>query len=150
MLFSEEFHTPDGKARFAEVEYLPVQFTTDEFPFVLTTGRVIFRYNTDIMTSKSQRLLMPGTDINYVEVNPEDAENLGLKDGDYARVTSRFGETILKVKVTTVVRKGMFFAPMHGGRVNYVTGGCLDQTSLTPCYKWTAVNLRRVLPESEN
>ena len=89
---------------------------------------------------------MPGTDINYVEVNPEDAENIGLKDGDYARMTSRFGEVVLRVKITTAVRKGMFFAPMHGGLVNYVTGGCLDSTAQTPCYKWTAVNLTRASP----
>lgn len=141
VLFTEKFNTPDGKARFVAIEYLPVQLTTAEFPFVLTTGRVIFRYNTDIMTSKSQRLLTPGTDISYVEVNPADAENIGLKDGDHARMTSRFGEVILRVKITNAVRKGMFFAPMHGGLVNYVTGGCLDSSASTPCYKWTAVNL---------
>lgn len=148
VLFTERFHTPDGKARFVPVEYLPVQLTTEEFPFVLTTGRVIFRYNTDIMTSKSQRLLIPGTDINYVEVNPDDAENIGLKDGDYARITSRFGEVTLRVKITDAIRKGMFFAPMHGGLVNYVTGGCLDSSANTPCYKWTAVNLTRASPSS--
>jgi formate dehydrogenase major subunit len=144
VLFAERFHMPDGKARFVGVEYLPIQLTTDEFPFVLTTGRVIFRYNTDIMTSKSQRLLIPGTDINYVEVNPEDAERIGLKDDDSARMNSRFGEVVLKVKITNAVRKGMFFAPMHGGLVNYVTGGCLDASAKTPCYKWTAVNLTKV------
>jgi len=141
VLFTEKFHTADGKARFIGAEYLPVQLTTNEYPFVLTTGRVILRYNTDIMTGKSERLLIPGTDINYVEVNPEDAENIGVKEGDYARLTSRFGEVILKVKITTAVKKGMFFAPMHGGLVNYLTGGCLDSSAKTPCYKWTAVNL---------
>jgi len=145
VLFTERFHTPDGKARFVGVEYLPVQFTTDEFPFVLTTGRVISRYNTDIMTSKSERLLISGTDINYVEVNPEDAKNMGLKDGENARMTSRFGEVVLRVKITNAVRKGMFFAPMHGGQVNYVTGGCLDSSAKTPCYKWTAVNLTKAV-----
>jgi formate dehydrogenase major subunit len=146
VLFSEKFNTPDGKARFVGVNYLPVQLTTEEFPLVLTTGRVISRYNTDLMTSKSARLVS-GTDINYVEVNPADAENNGLKDGDYARVTSRFGSAVLKVKVTTAVRKGLFFAPMHGGLVNYITGGCLDEKAQTPCYKWTAVNLTKSVPE---
>jgi predicted molibdopterin-dependent oxidoreductase YjgC len=144
VLFAERFHTPDGRAKFTVVDYLPVQLTTDEFPFVLTTGRVISRYNTDIMTSKSERLLIPGTDINYVEVNPEDAENIGLREGDHARMKSRFGEVVLNVKITNAVRKGMFFAPMHGGQVNYVTGGCLDSSAKTPCYKWTAVNLTKV------
>ncbi|MFY3739997.1 MAG: formate dehydrogenase major subunit [Candidatus Nitrosomirales archaeon] len=144
VLFTERFHTPDGRAKFTAVEYLPVQLTTDEFPFVLTTGRVISRYNTDIMTSKSERLLIPGTDINYVEVNPDDAENIGLKEGDHALMKSRFGQVVLNVKITNAVRKGMFFAPMHGGKVNYVTGGCLDSSAKTPCYKWTAVNLTKV------
>jgi formate dehydrogenase major subunit len=144
VLFTERFHTADGKARFVAVDYLPVQLTTDEFPYVLTTGRVISRYNTDIMTSKSERLLIPGTDINYVEVNPADAEKIGVKEGDNALMSSRFGKVALKVKITNAVRKGLFFAPMHGGKVNYVTGGCLDSSAKTPCYKWTAVNLSRV------
>jgi formate dehydrogenase major subunit len=143
VLFADKFSTDDGRARFSAVEYLPLQLTSDQYPLVLTTGRVILRYNTDIMTGQSQRLLMPGADINYVEVNPLDASSLGLKNGDDAKVASRFGEVVLQVRVTESVRKGMLFAPMHGGKVNYLTGGCLDQTALTPCYKWTAVNITK-------
>ncbi|MBM3897998.1 MAG: hypothetical protein FJ358_05695 [Thaumarchaeota archaeon] len=145
VLFAEKFNTRDGKANFVPVEYLPIQFTSEEFPFVLTTGRVISRYNTDVMTGKSKLLLIPGTDINYVEVNPEDAERIGFREGDKASITSRFGNVVLSVRITTSVRNGMLFAPMHGGMVNYVTGGCLDETSLTPCYKWTAVRLARAV-----
>jgi len=97
------------------------------------------------MTGKSKLLLIPGTDINYVEVNPEDAERIGFREGDKASITSRFGNVVLSVRITTSVRNGMLFAPMHGGMVNYVTGGCLDETSLTPCYKWTAVRLARAV-----
>lgn len=144
VLFSEKFNMPEGRASFFPVEYKPVEFTSEDFPLVFTTGRVITRYNTDTMTSKSQRLLMPGVDMNYVEVNPGDATKIGLVDGDYVRVASRFGEAILTTKVTTSVKQGMLFAPMHGGKVNYITGGCLDETSLTPCYKWTAVRLSKI------
>ncbi len=144
VLFGERFSTPDGKARFMPVQYLPVQLTSDEYPLVLTTGRVILRYNTDVMTGRSERLLMPGIDINYVEVNPGDAERFGLKEGDDAAVASRFGQVELRVKVTTAVKRGLLFVPMHGGHVNYVTGGCLDSEAKTPCYKWTAVSLRKV------
>jgi formate dehydrogenase alpha subunit len=144
ILFIEKFNTPDGKAKFIPVEYLPIQLTSNEFPFVLTTGRVVTRYNTDIMTGKSSSLLVSGVDINYVEVHPDDAAKIGLKDLDDVKVTSRFGKAVLKVKIVTSIKKGMLFAPMHGGLVNYLTGGCLDQSSLTPCYKWTAVNLEKV------
>ncbi len=144
ILFTEKFNTVDGKARFVPVEYLPIHLTSDQFPFVLTTGRVVTRYNTDIMTGKAPTLLVSGVDINYVEVHPDDAAKVGVKDGDDAQVISRFGKVTLRVKITSSIRKGMLFAPMHGGLVNYVTGGCLDERSLTPCYKWTAVNIAKV------
>jgi predicted molibdopterin-dependent oxidoreductase YjgC len=96
------------------------------------------------MTSQATSLLISGVDMNYIDIHPDDASKLGLRDGDDVKVTSRFGEIVLKAKITATVRKGMFFAPMHGGIVNYLTGGCLDQSSLTPCYKWTAVNISKV------
>lgn len=142
VLFTDRFNMQEGKAMFFPVEYTPVEFTSEDFPLVLTTGRVISRYNTDIMTSKSQRLLMPGVDMNYVQINPSDAKKIGLADGDSVRVTSRFGEAILSTNLCE--KRYMLFAPMHGGKVNYITGGCLDETSLTPCYKWTAVRLSKV------
>lgn len=144
ILFTDKFNTPDGMGRFAPVEYLPVQLTSDDYPYVLTTGRVVTRYNTDIMTGQASSLLVSGVDMNYIDIHPEDASKLGLKNDDNVKVTSRFGEIVLKSKITTTVRKSMFFAPMHGGIVNYLTGGCLDQTALTPCYKWTAVNISKV------
>jgi assimilatory nitrate reductase catalytic subunit len=108
-----EFFTPDGKARFVAPEApLPKERTTDEFPFRLNTGRIRDQWHTMTRTGLSPML---GAHLPepFVEVNPWDAEGLDLEDGGFARVSSRHGSGIFRVKVTDTQRRGSLFIPIH-------------------------------------
>ncbi|MDW5594021.1 molybdopterin-dependent oxidoreductase [Conexibacter stalactiti] len=145
---SRRFSTPDGRARLVATPHAePVDAPSEEFPLVLTTGRVAGQWHTMTRTGKSPALLAEEPE-PFVELHADDAHAAGLADGQLARVRSRRGTTHLRVRVSDRVAPGVAFAPFHWGGLhleaghlplNGVTSPALDPTSKQPELKATAV-----------
>lgn len=136
-----------GKGKFFAVEaLLPAEQPDEEYPLILTTGRVLYHYHTGTMTRRSEGLdwRMPG---GYVEVNRKDAEALGIADGDPVKVISRRGEVSTKAKVGARVSEGVVFLSFHWKEApaNKLTQNFkLDPVAKIPEYKASAVKLVKI------
>ncbi|MHC5351423.1 molybdopterin-dependent oxidoreductase [Metapseudomonas furukawaii] len=145
------FATASGKGRFFPRPHLdPGEMPDADFPFVLNTGRLQHQWHTLTKTGKIATLnkLNPGP---FVEVHPDDAEALGVRDRDHLEIRSRRGHAVLPVVVTDRVLPGGCFAPFHWNDVfgdnlaiNAVTSDAIDPISQQPEFKFCAVSLRRV------
>ena len=152
-LFADrKFYTPNQKATF-NVPYSVVNASigTDEnYPLILTTGRIRDQWHTMTKTGKVARLLTHYPQPR-IEINPVDAYIRHIKDGDICEVHSRNGQVRLKVKLTDAVREGVLFIPMHWGkilqndlnRVNNLTNTIVDPQSKEPDFKFTAVSISK-------
>lgn len=134
-----------GKGKFHAIEWIPPAEPADEeYPFVLTTGRVLFQYHTGTMTRRSEALNACAPDC-FVEVNPQDAERLKLKDGEMVKVTSRRGSLTVRALVGTTTDVGTVFIPFHyfEAAANTLTIAALDPQAKIPEYKVCAVKLEK-------
>lgn len=143
------FAHPDGKARLLAHEYLePAEMPDAEYPMVLTTGRVRDQWHTMTRTGKIPALLKRDPE-PFLEVHPDDAEKLGLAEGDVAVVASRRGTARAKARITPDIKLGTCFMPFHWGGlwgdavVNEATTGAYDPTSKQPELKFCAVHLEK-------
>jgi formate dehydrogenase major subunit/formate dehydrogenase alpha subunit len=133
-----------GKGKFHPTEHLDPQELPDaEFPFMLTTGRVLYHWHAGEMTRRSSTLLdvYPGA---YIEINPEDAIRMGISDHQHVTLTSRRGVTNGKALVTERVSPGLVFANFHfpgEQNTNNLTIAALDPIAKIPEYKVCAVKL---------
>ncbi len=137
---------PRGKGLFHAIEHQePRELPDAEFPLTLTTGRVLYQYHTRTMTGRAKGVndLAP---VCEIEINPTDAEKLGLADGARARVTSRRGAVQAQVKLTKRVDQGVIFMPFHyaDAAANVLTNPALDPVSKIPEYKVCAVSVAAV------
>lgn len=134
-----------GKGKFHAVRPLPLSEALDEeFPLLLTTGRILHQYHTASMSGRTElNELAPEV---FVEINPSDADALGLKDGNLARVASRRGEVAARVRATDRVPAGTVFMPFHypESPANALTGGALDPSSKIPPLKTTPVRVSKL------
>ena len=136
---------PRGKGRLTPVEYVPPGELPDaEYPFLLTTGRSAFHYHAGSMTRHSASLLEKESRA-WVAVNDADAVELGLREGDAVRVTSRRGTVVSRAHISSRLRKGNVFATFHFGEegANLLTNPVLDPKSKIPELKVCAVRLER-------
>ncbi len=136
---------PRGRALFSAIEWKgPEELPDDEYPLLLTTGRVLYQYHTGTMTRRSP-VLESSAPSPYVEMNPEDAARLGLDDGDRVRATSRRGSIILPVRVTSRVNSGIVFMPFHyqEAAANLLTNDALDPVCKIPEAKVCAVRIEK-------
>ena len=142
-----KFFTPDGKARFFFDLPRPVAEPTDaEFPFVLLTGRgTSAQWHTGSRTDKSDVLRRLAPANCYVEINPADAQRLGIGPGDEVSVSSRRDAIVASAFITAIVLPGQCFIPMHYREVNRLTHAAFDPHSRQPSYKHCAVSVRRCL-----
>jgi len=132
-----------GLGKMHAVEYQdPAEMPDEEYPYVLTTGRNIFHFHTGTMTRRSPKLEAESPE-GYVELNPEDAAELGVADGQQVRVSSRRGEIEARAWVTDRVPRGLVFAPFHYAEAaaNVLTNPAIDPTAKIPEYKVCAVRL---------
>jgi formate dehydrogenase alpha subunit len=132
-----------GRGAFTPVDYRePAEEPDEEFPFVLTTGRVIFHYHTGTLTRRSPSLDREVGE-GFVELNPRDARELGVNDGEMVAVASRRGEIQLRAKVTLTVPRGVVFIPFHFAEsaANVLTHRALDPVAKIPEYKVCAVSV---------
>lgn len=145
-LFEKSF--PRGRGKFHPVEYVPSAELPDaEYPFRLTTGRVLEHWHGGSMTRASwMDDLYPEA---LMEMNPEDAERLGLKSFDVVRVSSRRGTVVLRITVTEKARPGVVFIPFHfkEAAANLLTINALDPQAFIPEYKVCAVRIDPASPD---
>lgn len=149
-LFSDKkFYTPSGKARIHPCPDENLSEKTDEdFPLILTTGRIRDQWHTMTRTGKVQKLNQHLPE-SYLEIHPDDAEARNLKDGDLTEISSRRGKVRVKVKITTDIKSGVCFLPMHWGKVlnndfartNNLTNSLIDARSKEPDFKFSAIQV---------
>jgi formate dehydrogenase major subunit len=147
VLHRESFPRIGKRATLRRVPYQPTsEATTREFPFVLVTGRGLYQFNAGTMTMRTPNALLRPTDM--VEIAPDDARALGVDDGKRVRLTSRYGEIVLPVEVSTRVEAGQLFTTFSdpATSVNRLTGPQRDPYTNTPQYKVTAVRLEPITP----
>jgi formate dehydrogenase alpha subunit len=145
-LFTESF--PRGRGKFHALDYVPVMETVDdEYPFILTTGRVLEHWHGGTMTRNS--VLDEAYPEARVEMHPADAEIHGIRNGDPVMVQSRRGEVILRVTVTEKTSVGVVFIPFHFAEAaaNLLTNDSLDPQAKIPEFKACAV---QVFPARES
>jgi len=141
--FVEKFNTPDGLGHFQPVDYCPpAELPDEEYPYVLMTGRSIFHYHTGTMTRRTPKLDSEVSD-GFVQINPADAANGRIRNGDVVTLRSRRGSIDALAKVTTDVPPRMVFVPFHFAEAcaNVLTNPALDPACKMPEYKVCAVNV---------
>jgi formate dehydrogenase major subunit len=133
-----------GKGRFLITEYV----ATDEkvgprFPLLLTTGRILSQYNVGAQTRRTENVVWHGED--RLEIHPHDAEERGVRDGDWVKLVSRAGETSLRALITERVAPGVVYTTFHhpDTQANVVTTEFSDWATNCPEYKVTAVQVSR-------
>ena len=138
---------PRGKGKFHPLEYVPsVEMPDEEYPFILTTGRVLEHWHGGTMTRHSKLDdLYPEA---RIEINPADGARLKIEDGQAVRVSSRRGTIVLRAWVTQRTTVGVVFIPMHFAEAaaNLLTIDALDPLAKIPEYKACAV---RIVPAAE-
>ena len=142
VLHSDKFSR--GLGLFSPAEYKPsAELPDEEYPMVLSTGRCYFHFHTGTMTRRS-RLLDREERFPYVEINPEDAKDLRIKDRFWVYVATRRGEVKAMARVTDVAHKGVLFMPFHfeEGPANLLTINALDPVAKIPEYKVCAAKIR--------
>lgn len=149
-LFADgRFQTPDGRARIVPVKPKgPAEAVNAAFPMSLNTGRIRDQWHTMTRTGLAPDLYRHAPE-PYVEIHPEDAEALGLKDGALARVATARAEAVAVAKVSDRQRRGSLFMPMHwtdafapSGRANSLVAPNVDPTSGQPEFKHTPARMR--------
>ena len=142
-LFADHFPTPDGRARFVAVEYLPPEeLPDDEYPFVLNTGRQMYHWHTGTMSRRSTGL-DSREPVPIVEMHAADAVQLGVADGDTVRITSRRSSLLIGVRVSDRQARGQVFMPMHfrEAAANLLTNPRLDPYAKIAEFKISAVRI---------
>ena len=134
-----------GLGTFLPCDFKPLAEVPDsEFDFILTTGRVYFQYHTGTMTRQIDILEREASQA-LIEINPEDAKKLGIRNNDLVEVSSRRGTIKLKAEVTARVPRKVVFSTFHFSEtpVNLLTNAAHDPVSGIPEYKGCAVKIRR-------
>ncbi|WP_054847459.1 formate dehydrogenase subunit alpha [Methanoculleus chikugoensis] len=143
-------HPPDGIGVFAPIEWKPppAEVPPDaEYPFVLTTGRVLWHWHTGTMTRRSATLDAE-VPTGWIEINPEDAQALGIRDKEKIRAVTRRGSVdVPPARVTKDIMKGIMFMPFHFAEcaANVLTNNALDPIAkIPPEFKACAVKVEKI------
>ena len=135
-----------GLGRFAAVDHVPPdEMPDDEYPLVLTTGRVLYHWHGGEMTHRARNLeaMYPEA---LIEINPKDAQEAGIGNGKLMKMASRRGEIVAKADVTDRVEPGLVFSTFHFAEsaANFLTNPALDPQAKIPEYKVCAVKVEAV------
>jgi assimilatory nitrate reductase catalytic subunit len=140
------FYFPDGKARFNVADYrTPVDDISEEYPYFLTTGRVVSQFLSGTQTRRIGPLVEQYPEPR-IEIHPRLAEKLGIKDGDWASAETRRASVTLKAMVVTTIRPDTIFIPYHwAGKksANQLTVAAQDPISKIPQYKVCGCRVRK-------
>ena len=135
-----------GRVLLYPAKYNPAQELPDEeYPFILTTGRILYQYNAAAMTMRSPGLVSIAGE-GFIEINYKDADRLGIKNGERISVRSRRGEIDATARVGRKVSEGETWMPFHfpDSPVNRLTNAALDEFARIPEYKVCAVNIAKI------
>ena len=148
-----KFAHPDGKAHFQPVEWRPAAEEPDEeYPITLTTGRVVSHYLSGTQTRRIGALVNQ-TPQPYCEMHPRLADKLDVADGDFVKVESRRGSTIVRAMLVKTIRPDHVFVPYHWPQeraVNRCTIRALDPVSKIPEFKICAVRVAKCDPPTDD
>jgi predicted molibdopterin-dependent oxidoreductase YjgC len=136
-----------GKGKFHAVRFRePAELPDKEFPFVLSTGRLLYQYHTGTLTRKVPAINQVSP-TGYVEIHFQDAKKHRIKDGDSVEVSTIRGSVVTTARVGTTVARGWLFMPFHfaEGPANMLTNDALDPIAKIPEFKVCAANITRVL-----
>ncbi|XSG85933.1 MAG: formate dehydrogenase subunit alpha [Methylohalobius sp. ZOD2] len=139
-----------GKGRFMLTEYVAThERVNSRFPLILTTGRILTQYNVGAQTRRTQNVVWHEED--RLEIHPHDAEDRGIRDGDWVGIQSRSGETVLRARITDRVQPGVVYTTFHfpESGANVITTDNSDWATNCPEYKVTAVQVTPVSQPSE-
>lgn len=140
------FYFPDGKARFVVAKYTPpAEVTDDEYPVILTTGRVISHFLSGTQTRRIGPLIDHQPE-PFIEIHPKMAEQYGIQKDDWVTIESRRGSCTLKAQVVRSIRPDTVFIPYHWSgpkSANQLTIAAQDPISKIPEYKVCAVRIRK-------
>lgn len=145
-MFLHEGEFDRGKALFVAVDNISsAELADKDYPFIMTTGRVLFQYHSRTMTGRVEELNEKAPE-SFIEVNTKTAKHLGLKTGNEVRVTSRRGSIITTVKVTDAIDEEVLFVPFHyaNAKVNYLTNPQVDPLAKIPELKVAAVRVEKI------
>lgn len=146
ILHKDEFLNKKGK--FFITNYVPNESPNSEFPYILTTGRNLFHYNSSNQTRKTQNVVF--YDADYLEINPNDALKLNIAKNDLIEVSSKEAALTLKAKITEKIKPGVLYTTFHFAK--YKTNALLtdktDWAADTPEYKFTLVNIKKADSET--
>ena len=135
-----------GRGLFMPVEHVDsAEMPDHEYPFILTTGRILYHYHTMTMTGREEGLMTLAPS-SFVEINDATANKLGIVDGDMLRLTSRRGETQARARVTDGIDEEVVFMPFHysEGQANFLTNTAIDDIAKIPELKVAAVRIEKI------
>ncbi len=147
----KKFYTPHKKAIIHSVsDTLTSEQPDENFPFILTTGRIRDQWHTRSKTGKVNKLNQHIKQA-YLEIHPIDAAALNIEEGDVALIKSRRGEVMVKAKIADTIKPGVVFLPMHWGKIlgsdlnraNNLTNDLVDPVSKEPDFKFCAVSVQK-------
>ena len=139
-----------GKGRFLLTEYVPTSEKVNaKYPLILTTGRILSQYNVGAQTRRTQNVRWHHEDV--LDIHPQDADDRGIRDGDWVGIASRAGETVLRARLSERVAPGVVYTTFHfpGSGANVITTENSDWATNCPEYKVTAVQVARVTQPSQ-
>ena len=143
ILHSQGFKLPGGKATIVPVQYRPPSEESGwEYPFILTTGRVVVHHNAGSMTRRSPSLIEREPDL-FVEINTADANKLKIADGDEVVVITPRGEATAMARLTDRVKRGVVFMPFHFPGTNILTTDSRDAEAKIPEFKVSVCKIAR-------
>lgn len=138
-----------GKGRFIVTQYVATdEKVTRKFPLLLTTGRILSQYNVGAQTRRTENNQWHSED--RLEIHPHDAEERGVKNGDWVGIQSRAGETVLRATVSERMQPGVVYTTFHfpESGANVITTDNSDWATNCPEYKVTAVQVMPVMQPS--
>ncbi len=138
-----------GKGRFMITQYVATEErVTQRFPLILTTGRILSQYNVGAQTRRTENMQWHSED--RLEIHPHDAEERGIREGDWVGIESRSGQTVLRATITENVQPGVVYTTFHfpESGANVITTDNSDWATNCPEYKVTAVQVMPVTQPS--
>ena len=144
ILHQNEFKRGKGLFQFNPwEESVEIQENAKEYPFILTTNRELAQYNCGTMTRRTANELILATD--YLMINPEDANENLISDGDFVCLESPRGKADVQARITDEVKKGILSTTFHFPDImlNNITSSVSDSEAMCPEYKVVAVRIRR-------
>ncbi len=139
-----------GKGKFFLTQYVPTdERVTKKYPLIMTTGRILSQYNVGAQTRRTQNVAWHKEDL--IEIHPHDAEERGIKQGDWVGIASRAGDTVLRALLSERVQPGVVYTTFHHPEsgANVITTDNSDWATNCPEFKVTAVQVTRVNQLSE-